>query len=104
MAFNVKRTARQKIIEKLNTTKADVIQISGCRDEQTSADATLGGQATGAMSWSLMEALRHDPNVTYEQLITNMRDLLKDGPTQFRQVPQVSYGNPHTDMTELFTL
>ena len=33
---------------KIKTTLADVIQFSGCRDDQTSADANIGGQATGA--------------------------------------------------------
>jgi metacaspase-1 len=104
VAHVVKKTARSKINAALNETKADVIQFSGCRDEQTSSDATVGGLATGAMSWALMEALRRDSNVTYEQLIANMRDLLHNGPKQFRQVPQVSYGNPSTDMSQLFTL
>jgi len=34
-----------------NTSPADVIMWSGCKDSQTSADATEAGKATGAMSY-----------------------------------------------------
>ena len=38
---------------KRNTTLADVIMFSGCKDDQTSADAQEAGRATGAMSYAL---------------------------------------------------
>lgn len=34
------------------------VMVSGCRDDQTSADATIAGQAQGAMTACLLEALR----------------------------------------------
>lgn len=33
---------------------ADVVMLSGCKDSQTSADATEAGKATGAMSWAFI--------------------------------------------------
>jgi metacaspase-1 len=33
------------------------VLLSGCRDDQTSADAFINGQSQGAMTWSLNEAL-----------------------------------------------
>ncbi len=36
----------------------DVWMYSGCADDQTSADTTIGGVATGAMSWAFMAAMR----------------------------------------------
>jgi hypothetical protein len=39
----------------VKTTVADVIQFSGCKDEQTSADAFIDGQASGAMSYALIK-------------------------------------------------
>lgn len=40
-----------------NTSPADVISWSGCKDTQTSADATEAGEATGAMSWAFITSL-----------------------------------------------
>lgn len=37
---------------KKNTSPADVIMFSGCKDDQTSADAQEAGKATGAMSYA----------------------------------------------------
>lgn len=39
-------------LRKNNTSQADVIMFSGCKDDQTSADATEAGKATGAMSYA----------------------------------------------------
>ena len=41
----------QKRAIAIRTTMADVITLSGCRDEQTSADAHIGKEMCGAMSW-----------------------------------------------------
>lgn len=43
--------ANQNSLRK-NTSQADVIQFSGCKDDQTSADANEAGKATGAMSYA----------------------------------------------------
>lgn len=40
-------------VRERNTTLADVIMFSGCKDDQTSADAKEAGRATGAMSYAL---------------------------------------------------
>jgi len=36
--------------------------FSGCKDEQTSADAFIAGKHVGAMSWSFLETMRTDRN------------------------------------------
>jgi len=46
-------SAREKTIRN-KSTEADVICFAGCRDSQTSADATIAGKATGAMSHALI--------------------------------------------------
>merc|ERR1712176_328635 len=56
--------------------------ISGCQDHQTSADATLGGQRQGAMTWSLLESLSEGGlagpwTYKYENLVKTMRKKLK---------------------------
>jgi len=65
--------------------------VSGCRDDQTSADANIGGKATGAMSYALITLLRKNPEPTLMQLLNGMRDILIDG--KYTQVPQMSTGH-----------
>ena len=80
--------AREKTI-KTRSTEADVIQISGCRDAQTSADAQINGQATGAMSYALITSLKKNKNQNYTHLLKEMRTLL-DG--KYTQIPCMSAG------------
>jgi hypothetical protein len=42
-----------------------VTMFSGCRDDQTSADATIAGESVGAMSWAFLETMKSNPNPTY---------------------------------------
>ena len=76
---------------KANTTKADIIMFSGCKDDQTSADATIKGEATGAMSYALIKTLnkRGNRSITYTDLLRDMREVLED---KYTQVPQLSAG------------
>ena len=71
-------------------TFGNVFMISGCTDEQTSADAVINNKATGAMTWSLLEGLKQNPNSSWRELIKTMRDLLKK--SQYTQIPQFSSG------------
>jgi Caspase domain len=76
---------------KVRTTLADVIQFSGCRDDQTSADASIGGESTGAMSWSLVQSFeQHGLEMTYVDLLNSMRSNLQG---KYTQVPQMSTGH-----------
>jgi hypothetical protein len=63
----------------------DVWMFSGCRDNQTSADATIAGAATGAMSWVFMETMRENPST----VLQNPRSALIEN---YSQVPQLSCG------------
>lgn len=76
------------------TTAADVYLYSGCRDDQTSADASFGGEASGAMTWAFTSSLRQNSSQSFYGLLLTMRDLLNSGkgPRTFTQVPQLSTG------------
>ena len=80
--------AREKTI-KTRSTEADVIQFSGCRDSQTSADAHIGGEATGAMSYALITSLKKNKTQNYTHLLKEMRQLLEG---KYTQIPCMSAG------------
>ena len=75
-------------------TAGEVFCISGCQDTQTSADAYLGGQASGALTHSLLESLRANPGATYK-----WKHLLKDvccreRVGRFTQLTSLTSGQP----------
>ncbi|CAE6430364.1 unnamed protein product [Rhizoctonia solani] len=80
------------------TSPADAISWSGCKDSQTSADTFEAGEATGAMSYAFMQTLREKPQQTYQELLNNIRDILRD---KYSQKPQLSSSHP-MDTTILF--
>ncbi|KAI6249470.1 Metacaspase-1 [Erysiphe necator] len=73
------------------TSPADVVMLSGSKDDQTSADATIASQATGAMSWAFITAMKKNPNQSYVQLLNSIRDVLA---TKYSQKPQLSCSHP----------
>jgi hypothetical protein len=89
-AFGGGDTAYQKTID-TRTSPADVIMWSGSKDDQTSADATIASQATGAMSWAFITAMNQNSQQTYVQLLNSIRDILQ---TKYTQKPQLSCSHP----------
>ncbi|KAK4152682.1 Metacaspase-1A [Chaetomidium leptoderma] len=77
--------------KRTKTSSADVIMWSGSKDDQTSADATIASQATGAMSWAFISALKQNPQQSYVQLLNSIRDVLE---TKYTQKPQLSCSHP----------
>lgn len=73
------------------TSPADVISISGCKDDQTSADAKEAGQNTGAMSYAFIRVMSTNPQQSYISLLQNMRDVLSG---KYTQKPQLSSSHP----------
>lgn len=45
-----------------------VTMFSGCRDNETSADAQIHGVSEGAMSWAFLESLKSNPDPTYVEV------------------------------------
>jgi hypothetical protein len=89
-----KATKGEESFQKARQTKtspADVIMWSGSKDTQTSQDATIGGEATGAMSWAFVTALKKNPQQSYVQLLNSIRDELA---TKYTQKPQLSCSHP----------
>lgn len=94
MGFFKKATGGEEAHNRALATKtspADVIMLSGSKDDQTSADATIAAQATGAMSWAFITALKKNPQQSYVQLLNSIRDELA---SKYSQRPQLSSSHP----------
>ncbi|KAL9034572.1 MAG: hypothetical protein Q9214_006986 [Letrouitia sp. 1 TL-2023] len=115
MSFFKKATTGDAKYEKNKQTKtspADVVMWSGSKDTQTSyvfislmpllkvvsypnnenrQDANIAGQATGAMSWAFITALKKNPQQSYVQLLNSIRDELE---SKYTQKPQLSCSHP----------
>lgn len=90
----------QQITIATRSSPADVISLSGCKDEQTSADATQGSTRAGAMSYSFLTVMSQNPNQTYLTLLQNLRGVMAG---KFQQKPQLACSHP-LDVNLLFTL
>lgn len=94
MGVAKKATTGEAAYEKTIATKtspADVVMWSGSKDDQTSQDASIAGQATGAMSWAFISALKKNPQQSYVQLLNSIREELS---TRYTQKPQLSCSHP----------
>jgi len=69
-------------------TPGNVLMISGCSDNQTSADANINNKFNGAMTWSFLECVT--PDICWRDLLKNMRSTLQS--SSFSQLPQMSSG------------
>ncbi|KAF2010600.1 peptidase C14 [Aaosphaeria arxii CBS 175.79] len=70
--------------------KKMVTMFSGCRDDQTSADARIEGEHTGAMTWAFLEVMKNESEPTYGQTLQMTRHMLDQ--SNYTQVPQLSCG------------
>lgn len=77
---------------KNEVTPSTCIMISGCKDNQTSADALINRQSQGAMTWSFLKTINDNSNniLSWKQLLQNMRNNLRN--SRFEQIPQLSSG------------
>jgi hypothetical protein len=89
---NHKREYRLVDNEKSTKSEADVMLLSGCKDEQYSADAYINGKYQGAMTWGFFEVLKKNnyKSISYQDLLSQIQTLLSAN--KYEQVPQLSSG------------
>ncbi|CAE6500194.1 unnamed protein product [Rhizoctonia solani] len=80
---------------------ADVVSLSGCRDDQYSADSQFSGVPSGALSYAFIRAFHKFPQMTYDQLLTAIFKELKG---KFDQKPQASSSTWDIDLFSLTAL
>lgn len=94
-----KRNLSTRIIGKSPKKSQKHVLISGCRDNQTSADAYINGTYQGAFTWSLLQAVNENPNATWQQIHKKAVDILKN--QNFSQRPVLS-GNEDIVSRKIF--
>ncbi len=76
------------------TSSKDIVMISGCKDDQTSADAWIDRQFTGALTWAFTKTLNEIgadrlDEWTWKELLYKIRFKLRKG--RYEQIPQLSF-------------
>tara|TARA_Y200000002_G_scaffold240881_1_gene199133 strand:- start:880 stop:2304 length:1425 start_codon:yes stop_codon:yes gene_type:complete len=68
---------------------ANIVKISGCRDNQTSADAYINGKFQGALTFAFIKTMEDfNYNFTSKQIIKRVKNYLNDN--NFPQIPTLS--------------
>ncbi|KAH3666181.1 hypothetical protein OGAPHI_004370 [Ogataea philodendri] len=78
---------RAEEIKRAKMSPADVIMFSGCKDSQTSADASEAGTFTGALSYAFIKVMSQSPVQSYLTLLQGIRNVLAQ---KYTQKPQLS--------------
>jgi len=63
------------------------------------ADSVEGGEATGAMSYAFIRALKRNPQQSYQELLNSIREELEG---KYSQKPQLSCSHPLGEKDYLF--
>jgi len=71
--------------------------MSGCKDDQTSADAYIDGKYQGAFTWALSKTIRENPDIEWQQAHVKTVELLNG----YSQSPQLS-GSAYTIFRKVF--
>lgn len=85
-------------------TAGEVYMISGCRDEQTSADAYINNAFAGALTYAVFAILRaNQANIraySWSSLLRDVRHFMRFN--RYTQIPQVMTGQLITPATAVF--
>ena len=73
-------------------SKSNIMLISGCLDAQVSLDTNINNIYHGALTWSLIETLKLNDNISWRNLVKQMRNFLAH--QNNKQIPQISCGRP----------
>jgi hypothetical protein len=89
--FDIRSRSYNKILPKNKMGKKDKgtqrhVLMSGCKDNQTSADAYIDGKYQGAFTWALTKTIRENPDIEWKQAHIKTVELLSN----YSQEPQLS--------------
>ncbi len=109
LAYNIyERAGKLALLKdpdiKTNNTRGRVICISGCKDNQTSADAFEAGEYQGALTFSFIGAIKNIKKTqrTLENIYRSMRGSLLQN--YYTQIPCITAGNNMTKLNDILNL
>jgi len=70
-------------------TSCNILLLSGCRDEQLSFETVIDNKVQGLMTRAFLDTIGSNNDITWRNLLKQMREKLK---TQSYQIPQLSSG------------
>jgi hypothetical protein len=80
-----------KTYQSNSPTRGVVVVWSGCKDDQTSADSSIGGTPVGAMTHYHLQASSDSSLLRNIDILIRERELLKN--ERYDQIPQLSFGH-----------
>jgi hypothetical protein len=80
----------------LDATMGNMILLSGCQSDQTSADAFINETFQGAFTFALTNLLKQTPNLTYRNLCLQLNEVMNM--MGFEQNPQLYCSEEHADL------
>jgi hypothetical protein len=100
------RTMQRAYLQgKYTETAGDVYMISGCRDEQTSADAYINNAFAGALTYAVFSILRANQAIirsySWSALLRDVRHFMRVN--RYTQIPQLMTGKIITPARPVFT-
>lgn len=82
-----KPVVRKILPKKINL---DLVYISGCASDQTSADAYIDGDFAGALTANLFKVLRGNPKINAEKLLDQTKKIILE--SGYSQIPELVAG------------
>lgn len=77
------------------STTGTLVVLSACATNEQSADTSVDGRPTGALTFAFCETLKKMPRPTYAALVKAIRAFMEQNlPAGFRQTPQISFNTP----------
>lgn len=82
----------KKISSKISPTSGNILMISGCKDEQTSADVKVGATYQGALTYSILKVLEaNNYAISWDRLLMDTKKCIVDNKLS-DQIPCLSIG------------
>ncbi len=93
LPFLFKKGEEYVQVEPLDKQSPDCLLISGCKDFQTSADAYINKQYSGALTWAISQALTSSKEIptSWKDFLYVVRHLLYT--KKYTQIPMLSVGD-----------
>jgi hypothetical protein len=90
LAFEIRRARERGVpVRKLTApSKLNVALISGCKSDQTSADAEIDGRYNGAATYFLLREIRAEPGRPLTETVHAVNQALRDA--HYSQRPQLA--------------